>query len=162
LVDRIEDKLGLITLCMTMAYKGGVNYNDTFGTTMIWDTIIYRRLYANNIVVHNSHSSAYAYLAFESMFFKTYYPKEFMSKLMSLTPNTVDKKHNTNDFINYVEETKRMKIELLPPDINKSDKDFIIEGEAIRSGFGFLKGVANKSIDNIIKNRNHHNRKRRI
>ncbi len=51
LVDRIEDKLGLITLCMTMAYQGGVNYNDTFGTTMIWDTIIFRRLYANNIVV---------------------------------------------------------------------------------------------------------------
>lgn len=41
LVDRIEDKMGLITLCMTMAYKGGVNYNDTFGTTTIWDTIIY-------------------------------------------------------------------------------------------------------------------------
>ena len=51
LVDRIEDKLGLITLCMTMAYKGGVNYNDTFGTTLLWDTIIYRRLFANNIVV---------------------------------------------------------------------------------------------------------------
>src|SRR6056300_1055294 len=51
LVDKIEDKLGLITLCMTMAYKAGVNYNDTFGTTMIWDTIIYRRLLANNIVV---------------------------------------------------------------------------------------------------------------
>ena len=51
LVDRIEDKLGLITLCMTMAYKGGVNYNDTFGTTLIWDTIIYRRLFANNIIV---------------------------------------------------------------------------------------------------------------
>ncbi len=51
LVDRIEDKLGLITLCMTMAYKGGVNYNDTFGTTLIWDTIIYRKLFANNIVV---------------------------------------------------------------------------------------------------------------
>ena len=51
LVDRLEDKLGLITLCMTMAYKGGVNYNDTFGTTLIWDTIIYRRLYKNKIVV---------------------------------------------------------------------------------------------------------------
>ena len=38
LVDRIEDKMGLITLCMTMAYQGGVNYNDTFGTTAIWDT----------------------------------------------------------------------------------------------------------------------------
>ena len=51
LVDRIEDKLGLITLCMTIAYKGGVNYNDTFGTTNIWDTIIYRKLYENKIAV---------------------------------------------------------------------------------------------------------------
>ena len=51
LVDRLEDKLGLITLCVTMAYKGGGNYNDTFGTTLIWDTIIYRRLYKNKIVV---------------------------------------------------------------------------------------------------------------
>ena len=51
LVDRIEDKMGLITLCMTMAYKGGVNYNDTFGTTTIWDTIIYRKLHENNIVI---------------------------------------------------------------------------------------------------------------
>ena len=51
LVDRIEDKMGLITLCMTMAYQGGVNYNDTFGTTAIWDTIIYRKLYENKIVV---------------------------------------------------------------------------------------------------------------
>ena len=51
LVDRFEDKLGLITLCLTMAYKGGVNYNDTFGTTAIWDSIIYRELYSKNIAV---------------------------------------------------------------------------------------------------------------
>ncbi len=51
LVDRIEDKLGLITLCMTIAYKGGVNYNDTFGTTAIWDSIIYRKLFENKIAV---------------------------------------------------------------------------------------------------------------
>ena len=43
--------MGLITLCMTMAYQGGVNYNDTFGTTAIWDTIIYRKLNENKIVV---------------------------------------------------------------------------------------------------------------
>ena len=51
LVDRLEDKLGLITLAMTMAYKGGVNYADTFGTTRIWDTILYRELMNRNIVV---------------------------------------------------------------------------------------------------------------
>lgn len=51
LVDRMEDKVGLIVLCFTMAYKAGVNYNDTFGTTGIWDTLIYRYLLSQNIVV---------------------------------------------------------------------------------------------------------------
>ena len=51
LVDRIEDKTGLITLAMTIGYKGGVNYGDTFGTTAIWDTIIYRDLYANKVAI---------------------------------------------------------------------------------------------------------------
>ena len=50
LVDRLEEKLGLITLAMTMAYIGGVNYQDTFGVTAIWESIIYRRLNENNIV----------------------------------------------------------------------------------------------------------------
>lgn len=50
LVDRLEDKLGLITLAVTMAYKGGVNYNDTLGTTAIWDSIIYRDLESQGIV----------------------------------------------------------------------------------------------------------------
>lgn len=44
LVDRLEDKMGLITLALTVAYKGGVNYGDTFGVTAIWDSIIYREL----------------------------------------------------------------------------------------------------------------------
>ena len=44
LVDRLEEKMGLITLAMTVAYKGGVNYQDTFGTVSIWESIIYRKL----------------------------------------------------------------------------------------------------------------------
>ena len=44
LVDRLEDKMGLITLGMTVAYKGGVNYQDVFGTVAIWESIIYRKL----------------------------------------------------------------------------------------------------------------------
>jgi len=49
LVDRLEDKMGLITLAMTVAYKGGVNYQDTFGTTAIWESIIYRKLLSMKI-----------------------------------------------------------------------------------------------------------------
>ena len=49
LVDRMEDKMGLITLCMTLAYKAGVNYTEAFGTTGIWDTYIYRVLHDDKV-----------------------------------------------------------------------------------------------------------------
>lgn len=51
LVDRIDDKIALITLTLTMAYKAGVNYSDTMGTTGIWDSLIHRTLIKDNIVV---------------------------------------------------------------------------------------------------------------
>jgi DNA polymerase elongation subunit (family B) len=51
IVYRLDDKLGLINLAMTLAYRGGVNYGDTLGTTAIWDSIIYRDLHDKGIVV---------------------------------------------------------------------------------------------------------------
>ena len=51
LVSRMEDKIAMITLCLTMAYKAGVNYNDTFGTTGIWDSLIHRTLMNEKIIV---------------------------------------------------------------------------------------------------------------
>jgi len=50
LVDSLEDKLGLVTLAMTMAYKAGCNFSDTFGTVGIWESIIYRDLISKKIV----------------------------------------------------------------------------------------------------------------
>lgn len=50
LVDRIDQKMGLISLALTMAYRGGVNVSDTFGTTNIWESIIYRRLLSQHII----------------------------------------------------------------------------------------------------------------
>ena len=52
LLERLEEKLGLITLVMTVAYMGGVNYTDTLGTTAIWDAIIYRNLRRKKEVPH--------------------------------------------------------------------------------------------------------------
>ena len=51
LVDRIDQKMDLITLCLTIAYKAGVNYSDAFGTTANWDSIVYRQLNAQKIAV---------------------------------------------------------------------------------------------------------------
>jgi len=57
LIDRMEDKLGLITLCLTMAYKGGVNYDSVLGTVAIWDSLIYRHLYEYKITIPQNEES---------------------------------------------------------------------------------------------------------
>jgi len=44
LVEQIDEKMGLIDLALTIAYKGGCNYQEAFGTTQLWDTYIYREL----------------------------------------------------------------------------------------------------------------------
>lgn len=51
LVKRLEDETKLLNLVMTMAYKAGVNFGDTLGTTRIWDTIIYRDLMSRNVAI---------------------------------------------------------------------------------------------------------------
>ena len=51
LVERIDDKMGLISLCMTLAHKANVNYIVAYGSTKIWDTFIYNILVKNNIVL---------------------------------------------------------------------------------------------------------------
>ena len=51
LVQLLDEKLDLISLVLTMAYKAGVNYDDTLGTTNIWDTIIYRLLHNQKVAV---------------------------------------------------------------------------------------------------------------
>ena len=51
LVERIDEKMGLIELAMTIAYKGGCNYQEAFGTTQLWDTYIFRELCKRRTVV---------------------------------------------------------------------------------------------------------------
>jgi len=51
LIERLEAKLGLITLAFTLAYFGGVNYSDTLGTVAIWDSIIFRKLHSRKIAI---------------------------------------------------------------------------------------------------------------
>ena len=51
LVGQIDEKMDLITLALTMAYRGGVNYDTTMGTTAIWDSIIHRDLNKKNIII---------------------------------------------------------------------------------------------------------------
>ena len=56
LIERIDDKIDLMGLALTMGYKAGCNLSEVFGTTAIWDSIVYRALHDQNIVVPRAKS----------------------------------------------------------------------------------------------------------
>ncbi len=98
---------------------------------------------------NKSHSAAYAYIAYQTAYLKAHYKEYFLSALLT------SEKNNTDKISKYIEECNRLKITVLPPDINDSFQDFAVadkEGnKVIRFGFGAIKNVGSAAIENIIK-----------
>ncbi|MGG7073979.1 DNA polymerase III subunit alpha [Campylobacter sp. 9BO] len=96
---------------------------------------------------NKSHSAAYAYVTFQTAYLKAYYPAEFMAALLTSEEN------NTDKIVRYIDESKRLKIDVLAPHINHSAKEFSvvnIDNKAkIVFGFGAIKGVGGAAIENI-------------
>ena len=84
---------------------------------------------------NKAHSTCYAYIAYQTAWLKRYYPKEFMAALMSSEIN------NTSRIYQLLEECHRMKIQVLPPDINESKTDFTVVDGKIRFGLMAVKNV---------------------
>jgi DNA polymerase III subunit alpha len=101
---------------------------------------------------NKSHSAAYALVTFYTSYLKKYYASEFMAALLTL------EKDNTDKVVKYVDEVKRLGLDLFPPDINKSDLVFSakkIEGEeVVMFGMGAIKGAGDVAINSILKARN--------
>ncbi|WP_281951099.1 DNA polymerase III subunit alpha [Nitrosophilus kaiyonis] len=104
---------------------------------------------------NKSHSAAYAMITFQTAFLKAYYPQEFMAALLT------SEQDNTDKIVKYVDEVKRLKIKLLPPDIKKSSLEFSatkIDGEdVILFGLGAIKGVGESAIESILEARKEEN-----
>jgi DNA polymerase III subunit alpha len=98
---------------------------------------------------NKSHSTCYAYLAFQTAYLKAHYPAEFMASV--LTHNMSDIKSVTF----FMDECRRMGMKVLGPDINESIATFSVNknGE-VRFGMAAIKGVGEKAVDNIVKERN--------
>jgi DNA polymerase-3 subunit alpha len=97
---------------------------------------------------NKSHSAAYALVTFYTSYLKRYYPSEFMAALLTL------EKDNTDKVVKYVDEVKRLELDLFPPDINVSDLVFSAkerEGkEVVMFGMGAVKGAGDVAINSII------------
>jgi DNA polymerase III subunit alpha len=109
----------------------------------IFDLLEYFAGYGFN----KSHSAAYAVVVYQTAYFKTNFPQEFMAALLTSVMG------NTDKIALYIEECRRMGIAILPPDVNKSKAYFNPEGSGIRFGLLSIKNVGIGAIERIIQER---------
>jgi DNA polymerase-3 subunit alpha len=96
---------------------------------------------------NKSHSTCYALVAYQTAYLKTYYPAEYMAAVLNHA-NAIEK------LTFFMEECKRMGLNVLGPDINESQKGFAVNSKGeIRFGLGGMKGVGEAAVESIIEER---------
>ncbi len=97
-----------------------------------------------------AHSASYAMIAYWTAYMKAHYPVEFMTALLSAELQNIAGPQREQKMSQVLEECRRMEINVLPPDINKSQYSFTIEGNSIRFGLSAIKNVGQAAIESII------------
>ena len=109
----------------------------------IYDDMIDFAKYAFN----KSHAAAYAVVSYQTAFLKYYYPVEYMAALMTSVI------HNPSKVAEYILSSRKMNIEILPPDINSGESEFSVDQGAIRYGLSAIKSLGAPMIRAIVEER---------
>lgn len=109
----------------------------------IYDEMIDFARYAFN----KSHAAAYAIVAYETAYLKYYYPVEFMAALMT---SVID---NPGKVAEYILTSRKMGIQILPPDINEGQRDFSVSNGQIRYALSAIKSIGRSVIDSLVEER---------
>lgn len=116
---------------------------DEVSANKIFDEMAEFAKYAFN----KSHAAAYAVISYRTAYLKTYYPEEFMAATLNSFLGNLDKVPA------YIDECKRLHIDILKPDINKSYTRFTVDNKKIRFGLGSIKNVGVVAVDAIVAER---------
>ncbi len=108
----------------------------------VWDKCLDFAKYAFN----KSHSVCYAYVAFQTAYLKAHYPTEFMAALLS-------QENDPSKIPYFLEECRNMGIEVIPPNINRCEKEFIVQGNKILFGLRAIKNVGEVAIQRLLEER---------
>ncbi|PUU91343.1 MAG: DNA polymerase III subunit alpha [Halanaerobium sp.] len=140
-----KKKLKLVAAEREKFVKGAVERGIAEATAQeIFDQMEYFAGYGFN----KSHSTAYAFLAYQTAYLKYHYPEEFMAALFSSVMGNQDK------ISDYIKASREIGLEILPPDINQSCHDFTAEAEGkVRYGLKAIKNVGSAAISALIKAR---------
>ena len=109
----------------------------------LWDMIIAFAGYGFN----KSHSTAYALIAYETAYLKAHYPVEFMAALLSCGMESTER------ISEHIDDARRMKLEILPPDVNSSEVEFGFVDDKITFGMGAIKGVGVVALQALVDER---------
>jgi DNA polymerase-3 subunit alpha len=96
---------------------------------------------------NKSHSTAYAAIAFETAYLKAHYPHEFMAALLSCGMESSDR------IWEHVDDCRRMGIQVQPPDVNRSEVEFGVDGERLTFGLAAIKGVGEQAVRAVVAQR---------
>jgi DNA polymerase-3 subunit alpha len=97
---------------------------------------------------NKSHSAAYALLSYQTAWLKAHYPAAFMSAVLSSDMDKTDK------VVTLIDEARRMRLKVEPPDVNHSQYMFTVSGErSIRYGLGAIKGVGQSVVEMLVAER---------
>jgi DNA polymerase-3 subunit alpha len=128
---------------MQGAVKRGV---DAGQATYIFDLMEKFAGYGFN----KSHSAAYALVSYQTAWLKAHFPAAFMAAVLSADMD------NTDKVVTLIEECRAMRLQVVPPDINRSGYAFTVEGEeTVIYGLGAIKGVGQAAIEGMIQERLH-------
>ena len=116
---------------------------DEVSANKIFDEMAEFAKYAFN----KSHAAAYAVVSYRTAYLKAYYPQEFMAATLNSFLGNLDKVPE------YIEECRRLGIEILKPDINESYTKFAVYDQKIRFGMGSVKNVGIAAVDSIVAER---------
>jgi DNA polymerase-3 subunit alpha len=96
---------------------------------------------------NKSHSTAYAAIAYQTAYLKAHYPVEFMAALLTCGMEDTDR------ICEHVDDCRRMKIRVLPPDINQSLVEFGVAGDRLTFGLAAIKGVGEQAVAAMVRER---------
>ena len=101
-----------------------------------------------NYAFNKAHAVCYAVVSYQTAYLKCHYPHQYMAALMTSVLDSATKVSG------YIAECKELGIATLPPDINHSEDNFTVEGNAIRFGLGAVKNVGRGLIRSMVQKRN--------
>jgi len=122
---------------VTGCVENGIDKNQA---SEIWDQLEHFAGYGFN----KSHTVAYGLITYQTAWLKKNYPLEFMAALLTCEMGDQDK------LAEYIEESRRMGIDVLPPHVSISDWEFTVEGDNIRYGLAAVKGVGRGAADAVV------------